>query len=72
MKKENLKASRAAAELSFMLAQASLNIEFLEAKDAALFDQAFSNLYHDISVLARRAGNVNSEIIQTYEKRNAK
>lgn len=64
---EHLKAARAAAELQFMIAQICLNLDYLESCDQAKFDQTFTTLYHDCSVLARRAANVNSKIVKMCE-----
>lgn len=59
---EHLKAARSAAELEFMLTQICLNLDYLEPGDQAKFDQAFAMLYHDCSVLTKRAAEINSQI----------
>lgn len=64
---EHLKAARAAAELQFMITQICLNLDYLDPADQAKFDQTFTTLYHDCSVLARRAANINSKIVKKYE-----
>lgn len=63
---EHLKAARAAAELQFMISQICLNLDYLEASERAKFDQAFATLYHDAAVLAKRAAEINSQIIHKY------
>lgn len=64
---EHLKAARSAAELEFMITQICLNLDYLEPADQAKFDQIFATLYHDCSALARRAAEINSQIIHKYE-----
>lgn len=64
---EHLKAARSAAELEFMITQICLNLDYLEPKDQAKFDQTFATLYHDCSVLARRAAEINSQICKQLE-----
>lgn len=59
---EHLKACRSAAELEFMLMQTCLNLDYLGPGEQAKFDQAFATLYHDCSVLTRRAAEINSQI----------
>lgn len=72
MRSEHLKAARSAAELVFMTSQISLNIEYLDAHDAASFEQIFATLYHDINSLARRAAEINSQIIHKYQENQPK
>ena len=60
---EHLKAARSAAELQFMITQICLNLDYLEPADQAKFDQIFATLYHDCSVLTKRAQKINSKII---------
>lgn len=64
---EHLKACRSAAELEFMLTQICLNLDYLDPGDQAKFDQAFATLYHDCSVLTKRAAEINSQIIHKIE-----
>lgn len=64
---EHLKAARSAAELEFMITQILLNLDYLDPGDQAKFDQIFATLYHDCASLARRAAEINSQIIQKYE-----
>ena len=59
---EHLKAARSAAELEFMITQICLNFDYLEPADQAKFDQIFATLYHDCSVLTRRAAEINTNI----------
>lgn len=70
--KENLKAVRSAAELQFMLSQISLNLDFIDSRDAASLEQEIVTLNHDIQVLAHRAGIVNAEIMKFYSKNHEK
>lgn len=67
MKEEYLKANRAAAELAFMLAQVSINLQYLDAAQRAQFEQQLVSINHDVQVLTRQVGQVNSSIIKTYE-----
>lgn len=64
---EHLKAARSAAELEFMLTQICLNLDYLDQRDQAKFDQTFATLYHDCAALAKRAAEINSQIIHKLE-----
>lgn len=64
-----LKASRTAAELQFMLAQIIVNADFVQdGFRLSKYDQDAASLLHDISVLTRRAADLNAAIMKDYEK----
>jgi hypothetical protein len=66
-----LKASRAAAELQFMLSQINLNVDSVQDEvRPSKYDQDAASLLHDISVLTRRAADLNAAIMKEYEKVN--
>lgn len=65
---EHLKAARSAAELEFMITQICLNFDYLELSDQKKFEQIFATLYHDCSVLAKRAAEINSQIIHKIQQ----
>lgn len=65
---EQLKASRAAAEVAFMLAQVSLNLEHLPEDLRGQFAQPLASIRHDLSVIAHQAGIINSQIMEAYEQ----
>lgn len=67
MKEEYLKANRAAAELAFMLAQVSINLQYLDAAQRAQFEQQLVSINYEILMLTRQVCKVNSSIINTYE-----
>ena len=72
MKNDNIKAARAAAELGFMLTQCLVNLEYLDGKNAAEFEQIFATFHHDISVITHRVGEINSKIIHKYQEQQMK
>lgn len=65
---EQLKASRAAAEVAFMLAQVALNLEHLPENLRGQFAQPLASIRHDLSVITHQAGIINSQIMKAYEQ----
>lgn len=69
---EHLKASRAAAEICFMLAQANMNLEYLDEETSGIFAQSYASIYHDLSVILKNACFLNRTIMETYHNNNPK
>lgn len=65
---EHLKASRAAAEICFMLAQANMNLEYLDEENSGIFAQSYASIYHDLSVTLKHCCILNSTIMEVYHK----
>ena len=66
---DHLKAVRSASEICFMLSQISLNLEHLDDAARSEFTQSLAALHHDLSVIARQAASVNSQIMKKYEQK---
>lgn len=59
---EILRTIRSASELSFVLAQMATNLNYMQQREYAKYEQAICSLRHDIASLTKHAASLNSTI----------